>query len=149
MSLPAALASRFERSFALFRDFADSLDGSSLTEKLPDLPSNAIGLQLWCVVGARESYARAIRAASWEGFACSLTSPMEKIPVIGALGRSADEVRTVLDGSEGFSETQLGLVLDLLEHEAAHQGQLIRYLYGLRLPIPESWRARYALSDLT
>lgn len=34
-----------------------------------------------------------------------------------------------------------------LEHEAAHQGQLIRYLYGLRLAIPESWRKRYALSD--
>ena len=74
---------------------------------------------------------------------------MEKIRLAGALGRSADEVRTVLDGSADFSEMQLGLALDLLEHEAAHQGQLIRYLYGLRLPIPESWRSRYALTDLT
>jgi hypothetical protein len=149
MPLATVLASRFDRSFALYRDFADSLDESSLGEKLPGLPSNAIGLQLWCVVGARESYARAIRAGSWAGFACSLASPMEKIPVSGALARSADEVRTVLGGIDGFSETQQGLVLDLLEHEAAHQGQLIRYLYGLRLAIPESWRSRYALSNMT
>ena len=38
-----------------------------------------------------------------------------------------------------------GLVLDLLEHEAAHHGQLIRYLYGLDLPIPDSWKRKYAL----
>ena len=33
-----------------------------------------------------------------------------------------------------------GFALDLLEHEAAHHGQLIRYLYGLDLPIPETWK---------
>lgn len=149
MSLATVLVSRLERAFALYRDFADSLNDSSLGEKLPGLPSNTIGLQLWCVVGARESYARAIRAGSWAGFACSLASPMEKERVVEALVRSADEVRTVLGGIDGFSQPQQGLILDLLEHEAAHQGQLIRYLYGLRLAIPESWRARYALGDLT
>lgn len=149
MSLPSVIVSRLDRSFALFRDFADSLNDSSLAEKLPGLPSNAIGLQLWCVVGARESYARAIRSGSWAGFACSLASPMKKEPVLEALGRSAGEVRHVLDGIERFSETQQGLILDLIEHEASHQGQLIRYLYGLRLAIPDSWRARYALGDLT
>lgn len=149
MSLATVLASRLDRSFDLYCDFADSLGESTLREKLPGLPSNAVGLQLWCVVGARESYARAIRAGSWEGFACSLASPMDKSPVAEALGRSANEVRLALDGIEGYSEKQQGMILDLLEHEAAHQGQLIRYLYGLRLAIPESWRARYALSDLT
>jgi hypothetical protein len=147
MSLATVLASRFDRSFALYRDFAESLEESSLTEKLPGLPSNPIGLQLWCVVGARESYARAIRAGSWAGFACSLASPMEKVPVTDALARSADEVRLVLDGIDACSETQGELLFGLLEHESAHQGQLIRYLYGLRFAIPESWRARYGLSD--
>jgi hypothetical protein len=149
MSLARVLASRLDRSFQLYREFIEVLDEAVLGEKLPGLPSNAIGLQLWCVVGARESYTRAIREGAWSGFACSLTSPVEKIPVAGALGRSADEVRTVLDGIESFSEPQQALILDLLEHEVAHQGQLIRYLYGLRLAIPGSWRARYALSDLT
>jgi hypothetical protein len=74
---------------------------------------------------------------------------MEKIPVTDALARSADEVRLVLDGIDACSETQGDLLLGLLEHESAHQGQLIRYLYGLRFAIPESWRARYGLSDLS
>ena len=72
---------------------------------------------------------------------------MEKVPVIDALARSADEVRLVLEGIDACSETQGDLLLSLLEHESAHQGQLIRYLYGLRFAIPESWRARYGLSD--
>jgi hypothetical protein len=46
----------------------------------------------------------------------------------------------------GFHDDVRGrLVLDLLEHEAAHHGQLIRYLYGLKLPIPAGWKRRYAL----
>ena len=54
-------------------------------------------------------------------------------------------MREALDGLESATDLASGLILDLLEHEAAHQGQLIRYLYGLRLPIPASWKARYAL----
>jgi hypothetical protein len=30
---------------------------------------------------------------------------------------------------------------------AAHHGQLIRDLYGLNLPIPDSWKSRYALQE--
>jgi uncharacterized damage-inducible protein DinB len=33
----------------------------------------------------------------------------------------------------------------LLEHEVQHHGQLIRYLYGLGIERPESWKQRYAL----
>jgi hypothetical protein len=40
---------------------------------------------------------------------------------------------------------QRRLAMDLLEHEVAHHGQLIRYLCGLRIDIPESWKSRYAL----
>lgn len=146
MSLSDALASRFERSFALYRDFLESLEEASLRQKLPGLPSNAIGLQLWCVVGARESYSRAIGAGKWEGFSCSLESVTAKENVAAALRGSEETVKEALLGSDEFSSGRLELALDLLEHEAAHQGQLIRYLYGLRLPIPDSWRARYALS---
>lgn len=147
MSLATVLASRLERSFALYDDFVASLDEAALGESLPGLPSNAIGLQLWCVVGARESYTLAIRTGGWAGFSCSLVAPLEKESVVAALARSATEASDVFPLIDGFSAAQQGFLLDWLEHEAAHQGQLIRYLYGLRLAIPESWRKRYALSD--
>lgn len=137
---------RFERSFGLFRDLAESLDDGQVRSTLPGLPSNTIGAQLWCVVGARESHARAIRAGAWSGFACSLDDDRDARKVAAALTRSESVVREALDAVPDASASQGGFILDLLEHEAAHQGQLIRYLYGLRLPIPESWKARYALS---
>jgi hypothetical protein len=149
MSLATVLASRLDRSFALCDDFVASLDEAALAESLPGLPSNAIGLQLWCVVGARESYSLAIRKGGWSGFSCSLADPLAKEPVAAALERSATEARVLFTLIDGFSAAQQGFLLDWLEHEAAHQGQLIRYLYGLRLAIPQSWRKRYALSDPT
>ena len=37
--------------------------------------------------------------------------------------------------------------LDLLEHETQHQGQLIRYVYGLKYKFPKSWAERWALEE--
>lgn len=145
MSIEGALGERFERSFGLYRDLLDSIGEDVLPLRLGKLASNSIGAQLWCVVGARESYSRAIKAGIWSGFTCSLDNPLNVANVRAALTRSAADVREALESMPSASSTQSGLIIDLLEHEAAHQGQLIRYLYGLELPIPPSWKARYAL----
>jgi len=62
MSLTSIIQEGFEQSVLLYRDLVDSLDEESLDRKLPGLPSNTMGSQLWCVVGARESYTNAIQA---------------------------------------------------------------------------------------
>lgn len=148
----AVVREHFERSFGLYRDLAAGLDRNALESRLADVASNTIGGQLWCVVGARESYAAAITAGAWDGFSCSLDEPGDPAKVADALARSAAEVSRVLDavlapdGQGDLGGAREALVLDLLEHEAQHHGQLIRYLYGLQLPIPASWRTRYALS---
>jgi hypothetical protein len=143
--LHASIVGSFERSFGLYRDLVSSLDESSLLSDLPSLPSNTIGLQLWCVIGARESYTRAIRANQWSGFACSLESVSQKAPVVDALSSSSEQILNLLNSVDSFTDTQCRMILDLLEHEAAHHGQLIRYLFALRLTIPESWKSRYSL----
>jgi hypothetical protein len=145
LSISTALRASFERSFGLYRDLVASLDADTLTSDLGAIPSNTIGQQLWCVVGARESYARAIVAGSWSGFSCSLDDAADPVKVAASLKRSESVVLEALEAVETHTAAQNRLVLDLLEHEAAHQGQLIRYLYGLRLAIPPSWKARYAL----
>lgn len=146
MPLSSIIQASFDRSFALYRDLVDSIDSGALGSKLPGLPSNTVGLQLWCVVGARESYTQAIKAGQWAGFSCSLAAVAETAPVAAALRSSAEHLSETLGGIDSFTDAQNKLMLDLLEHEAAHQGQLIRYLYGLRLPIPESWKVRFALT---
>lgn len=146
MSIQTAVRGRFERSFGLYRDLVDSISPENLGSRLGDVPSNTIGGQLWCVVGARESYSRAIKAGKWSGFACSLDDPASPSKVRAALTRSEADVREALGVLDSATDVAQGLVLDLLEHEAAHQGQLIRYLYALKLEIPPSWKARYALT---
>lgn len=106
-------------------------------------PSNTIWEQLWCVVGARESFARAIGEGGWMGFDCSLTSADRgsKPRVVQALEASRRAVERAIDADND----QERLVLDLLLHETQHQGQLIRYVYGLGLDFPQSWRDRWGL----
>lgn len=147
MSLGTELAKCFERSFSLYDDLLDAMEENMLSSKLPNLPSNAIGLQLWCVVGARESFSKAIRANEWSGFSCSLETTNNKEEVGDALRRSAKSVADVLQTIDTYTDVQCRLILDLLEHEAAHHGQLIRYIYGLTLPIPDSWKSKYALEE--
>jgi hypothetical protein len=43
----------FRRSIDLYDDLIAELPEPALAMKLPGIPSNAIGAQLWCVVGAR------------------------------------------------------------------------------------------------
>ena len=143
-----AIDARLHDAFGLYEVLVATLDDGALTRRLGDLPSNEIGQQLWCVVGARESYTRAIQRDGWAGFGCSLAAAdtHDRNRVADALQASAAAASEALAGLQELSEVQERLALTLLEHEAQHHGQLIRYLYGLRLPIPEAWKERYSLA---
>jgi hypothetical protein len=145
VSLADVIRANAERSFDLYGDLAAALTHEHLGSHLSNVRSNTVGQQLWCVVGARESYTRGIRAGKWAGFACSLSSATDLDGLREALARSRRDAASALAGIEGFSDTQLQLVCDLLEHEAQHHGQLIRYIYALGIEIPPRWKARYAL----
>lgn len=137
----STVVERLLESFELCGDLAESLGAEDLSSKLP-VPSNTIWLQLWCVVGARESYGKAIASGEWQGFSCSLTSednphPQPLVDALKASARSA--------GAAATSNPDSRFVLDLLLHETQHQGQLIRYLFGLDLEVPDSWKRRWAL----
>ena len=138
---------RVRESLALYDELAFALPEASLASTLPNLPSNAIGDQLWCVVGARESFTGAIHAGEWVGFSCSLSvaETRKREAVRAGLSRSAEGVLDAIGDLDSDDDLRWRLSLRLLEHEAAHQGQLIRYLYGLRLPIPGGWKDRYGL----
>ena len=137
------LKTRLKQSFKLTYDLVVHLDEESLGLDLPNLPSNRISGQLWCIVGARESYTKAIETGSWQGFSCSLTLPQVKQSVLATLQatqKRLDEIDFV-----NLTEAQVDLAFALLEHEVQHHGQLIRFVYGNGLTFPESWRKRYTV----
>lgn len=147
------LAARLEQAMKLTLELALTLSEDQLKLRIPGVPSNTIGEQLWCMVGARESYAVAISIGGWQGFGCSLTDCYNKDLVIGALSKSQVALKTLIGGilggeaaaSESTSEVQLEYLYLLLEHEVQHHGQLIRYIYANRLGFPESWHRRYTV----
>lgn len=133
--------------FAAHRDLAASLPDQALREKM-SVPSNAIGAQFWCIVGGRESYTTAIAAGRWLGFSCSLAEEeaFDRQAVLAALDRTARHFDTSIEALEWDGPRQ-DLLVDLLEHETQHQGQLIRYVYALPYHFPQSWIDRWALRE--
>ena len=137
------LKEKLDRSFKLTHDLVAHLDETALNLDLPGLPSNRIAGQLWCVVGARESYSKAIKAGAWSGFSCSLPPKFGRQSVLEAM-EATDKLMNEIEFS-GLTDAQIGLAFDLLEHEVQHHGQLIRFVYGNALSFPGSWNKRYTV----
>jgi hypothetical protein len=135
---------RIKRAFSLTDDLVGNLSQASLSLKLKELPSNTMGQQLWCMVGARESYDRAIRNMGWLGFSCSLKDPESIEAVDQAIKKSATDILAYLEETS-LNNLQLELLMDLLEHEIQHHGQLIRFVYGNKMDFPKSWNKRYTV----
>ena len=142
------LNEKLKRSFGLYNDLIKELVDHNLKKDLAGLPSNTIGQQLWCVVGARESYLKAIISNGWQGFACSITreNVHKREAVEAQLADSSQKFLTAMEKLTSLTTVQQSLLFDLIEHEAQHHGQLVRYLYGQKLPIPTSWKKRYNLN---
>ncbi len=137
------LKEKLNRAFKLTYDLVFHLDETTLNLDLPNLPSNRIAGQLWCIVGARESYTKAIEMGEWKGFSCSLATPKNKKSVLLTLEETDKKLSEI--NFMGLTDTQIDLAFNLLEHEIQHHGQLIRFVYANGLTFPESWNERYTV----
>ena len=92
-------AETLRASLALYDDFIKAVADGDVERKLPGIRSSTVGAQLWCVIGARESYARALDTGSWQGFACSVGGEdvRNRAALAGALGASASAVAAAVD----------------------------------------------------
>lgn len=64
------LASRFQS----YADVIEQVDDATITARI-DVPKHkTLGEHVWCVVGARESFAKSLEAGEWLGFACSMST---------------------------------------------------------------------------
>lgn len=139
------LKKRLSDAIELTNSLAADLSRDALKSHNGAAHSNAIGAQFWCVVGARESYGRAFKAGEWQGFACSLTDVETPAAVQAALAESKETVLALLT-DEPLSEARMNILVTLLEHEAQHHGQLIRYFYANKIDFSPAFAKRYALA---
>ena len=126
-----------EGRFGFYADLARQVDDATLSASV-DVPGHrSIGLHLWCVVGARESYAKAIAAGEMRGWASSLEN-FTRSEVSAKLAAAAQAVLDAVSGIAEWTPERERLLAELAEHEAMHEGQLIRALLALEQPLPAS-----------
>jgi uncharacterized damage-inducible protein DinB len=135
-------------------DFLAVLHPADLALKLDFPEAQSLLDQLWCVVGAHESYLQELRHdGTWQGFSCSLETLGDCTPaaiqrqmqqadqaMIDLLGE-IDIAARLPDGRYGYE-----IVQTMIEHESHHQGQFIPLIYYHHLPIPESWHRKWNLT---
>jgi len=132
-----AIITRMKTRFESYRDIANMVDDNGVQARI-DVPKHkSLSEHIWCVVGARESYAKALVDGEWAGFACSMDSCTSS-DCRQKLESSAREVISAIEGVSEWTDARNDLLLALNEHEVMHEGQIIRHLYGLELEIPPS-----------
>jgi hypothetical protein len=141
--MSTALAKRLDLHFRLHADLAATLGHEQLASKLGDLRSNRIGQQIQCIVGVREMVETTLRTGDNHGFHPSLQETEDPEQVRAALDQTATRLRALL--GDDIAPEHEERCLQLLEHEAGHAGQLLRYLLGLRLEVPASWTKYFDL----
>ncbi len=132
-----ALIGALKLRFQFYNDLVSATNDVELGKKL-DMPKHkSLAEHLWCVVGARESYARALIAGEWKGFSCSLNEFSQSI-CLEKISSSADDVVGAIECVSEWTIVRDELLLTLAEHEVMHEGQIIRHMYGLESDLPDS-----------
>lgn len=134
-----SIIQQIEGHFRSYEDFVETLQSDDLKTKLDVVKHKSVMEHLWCIVGSRESYAKAIAEGSWQGFSCSMKK-YDHADFVAALCDSRERIRNSIDSVFEWTPTREKLLLELLEHEVMHEGQIIRHMYGLEKKLPQSWR---------
>ena len=138
------LKQRFFQALSLTYDFYNHINEGCLPMKISDAPSNTIGEQAYCIIGARESYLKALKVGEWSGFDCSLIDSYNKSLIISKLEETHRYLERFLQ-ENNTREVNTNVLFDLLEHEVQHHGQLIRYAYANKIDFPKSWNKHYTV----
>ncbi|MEN2768974.1 hypothetical protein [Ornithinibacillus xuwenensis] len=138
------LKQRVLQALSLTNDFYNHINDGCLRLKISDVPSNTIGEQAYCIVGARESYLKALKIGQWAGFDCSLVDSNNKTLINRKLEQTHTNIERLLQ-EISIDENISIFLFDLLEHEVQHHGQLIRYAYANKITFPKSWSIRYTV----
>ena len=133
-------------------DYLDMLETHHLELRLPFSESQTLGYQFWCMVGAHESFLRALVHGGWQGFSCSLdereqiTPATIKAQMQQGDGRLAELLQTLpLETHTVGDQPAHKTVFRMIEHEMHHHGQLINFLFCHHLSIPPTWRDEWSL----
>jgi uncharacterized damage-inducible protein DinB len=122
-----------------YSDLVATIDAEDLVAKLDVPKDKSVAEHLWCIVGSRESYAKAMIAGQWQGFSCSM-SKYDREDFDKAVSSSGQALLAAVRSVSDWSAERDQLLAAVSEHEVMHEGQIIRHMYGLGRDVPPSWR---------
>lgn len=126
-----------EQRLGFYADLAAQLDDATINADL-DVPRHrSLGMHLWCVVGARESFAKAIEAGRMKGWSSSVKA-FNQPEFVAKLAASGEALLRAVRGVGEWTPERDRLLAQVAEHEVMHEGQIIRVMFGLEKPLPES-----------
>ena len=133
----ATMIANLEKRLRFYADLAEQTDDETVRADL-DVPGHrSLGLHLWCVVGARESYARWI-AAGEQGDWSSSVAELTRAEFMAKLAASGTALLEAARSVTEWTPERDRLLLEVAEHEVMHEGQIIRLMLGLQKPVPAS-----------
>ena len=133
------IIANLEARFDAYADLIEQSDPAALEARIDAPKHKSLAEHLWCIVGARESYAKALEAGKWDGFACSMAS-FSPDDFRYSLNQSAESVLSAISGIEHWTDEHDALLATLSEHEVMHEGQIIRHVLGKQETLPASWK---------
>lgn len=132
------IVERLAKRFQAYSELSGLVDEELLNRKI-DVPKHkSLAEHLWCVVGARESYAKSIEQGQWLGFGCTMLS-FTPSDFRSKLNESASAVDEAIHSVTDWTLERANLLATLAEHEVMHEGQIIRHMYALEKELPDSW----------
>ena len=120
-----------------YADLIEQADDGTLTAELAVARNRPLGAHLWCIVGTRESYAKAITAGEMSGWSSSVTK-YEQGEFRDKLAASGRDLLDAIRGVSDWTPARDKLLAEVAEHEVMHEGQIIRQMFGLEKPLPSS-----------
>lgn len=123
--------------FQSFLDLAGKISEAELHENLEVTNSKNLTTHMWCIIGARESYTKALVTGSWAGFKCSL-SEYNVASIQDGLRTSSQAFNNALETIDTWTPERQELLVTLMEHEVMHEGQIIRLWLALGHELPKS-----------
>lgn len=125
------------RRFEFYADLAKETGDNTVNAELDVPRSRSLGLHLWCIVGTRESYAKAIAAGEMRGWESSVKK-LEQDEFVRKLASSSAALLEAIRAVSDWTPERDKLLAEVAEHEVMHEGQIIRLMFGLEKPLPSS-----------
>ncbi len=125
------------KRIGFYADLAERIDDETINAAL-DVPRHrTLGLHLWCIVGARESFAKAIDAGEMSGWSSSVKN-FNRAEFRSKLAASGTTLLDAIHAVREWTPERDRLLAEVAEHEVMHEGQIVRLMFALEKELPES-----------